>query len=178
MKETTNYNTPLEVVSIYTNALNERSKQYGYSLNYATGFMWTTLRDIINEHPQISDILLEKINDLNKLAEYPNPYTADEDPEVDFIVDRRWILLGENHKYPVLKTGRYSELPYDCKLIVDDIVNASTLEMFHRWDEKFKRKYFTKAILMTYDLGKEDNRNIFTKIRGWFYSVTKYRTRC
>jgi hypothetical protein len=178
MKETTNYNTPLEAVNIYTNALNERSKHYGYNLNYATGFMWTTLRDIINEHPQVSDILLEKINDLNKLAEYPNPYTAEEDPEVDFIVDRRWILLGENRKYPVLKKRRYSELPYDCKMIVDDIVNASTLEMFQRWDEKFRRKYFTKAILMAYELGKENNKNVFTMIRGWFYSIIKFRTIC
>jgi hypothetical protein len=109
---------------------------------------------------------------------YPSFYTAEEDPEVDFIVDRRWILLGENRKYPVLKKGRYSELPYDCKMIVDDIVSSSQLEMFKQWDTNFRRKYYTRAILMAYELCKEDNKNIFTMIRGWFYSITKFRTRC
>ena len=109
---------------------------------------------------------------------YPSFYTAEEDPEVDFIVERRWTYLGKNHKYPVLKKGRYSELPYDCKMIVDDIVNSSQTEVFKQWDTNFRRKYYTKAILMAYDLGKEDNKNIFTMIRGWFYSITKYKTRC
>jgi hypothetical protein len=96
--------------------------------------------------------------------QYPQSYTAEEDPEVDFIVDRRWILLGKHRKY--------------CKMIVDDIVNSSQTEVIKQWDTNFRRKYYTKAILMAYDLGKEDNKNIFTMIRGWFYSVTKYRTRC
>ena len=109
--------------------------------------------------------------------QYPPFYTAEEDPEVDFIVDRRWILLGNNHKYPVLKKGRYSELPYDCKMIVDDIVNSSQTEVIKQWDTNFRRKYYTKAILMAYDLGKENNKNIFTMIRGWFYSSTKFKTR-
>ena len=109
---------------------------------------------------------------------YPPFYTAEEDPEVDFIVDRRWIINKNYHKYPILKKGRYSKLPYDCKMIVDDIVNSSQLEVFKQWDENFRRKYYTKAILMAYDLGKEDNKNIFTMIRGWFYSFTKYKTRC
>ena len=110
--------------------------------------------------------------------QYPQSYTAEEDPEVDFIVDRRWTYLGKNYKYPVLKTGRYSKLPYDCKMLVDDIVSSSQLEMFKQWDTNFRRKYYTRAILMAYELGKENNKNIFTMIRGWFYSVTKYRTRC
>ena len=109
---------------------------------------------------------------------YPPFYTAEEDPEVDFVVDRRWTYLGKNNKYPVLKKGRYSKLPYDCKMIVNDIVNSSQLESFKQWDTNFRRKYYTKAILMAYDLGKEDNKNIFTKIRGWFYSIVRYRTRC
>ena len=109
---------------------------------------------------------------------YPPFYTAEEDPEVDFIVDRRWIINKNYHKYPILKKGRYSKLPYDCKMIVDDIVNSSQLEVFKQWDENFRRKYYTKAILMAYDLGKEDNKNIFTMIRGWFYSFTKCKTRC
>ena len=110
--------------------------------------------------------------------QYPQSYTAEEDPEVDFIVDRRWIHLGINYEYPILKTGRYSRLPYDCKMLVDDIVSSSQLEMFKQWDTNFRRKYYTKAILMAYDLGKEDNKNIFTMIRGWFYNITRYRTRC
>ena len=109
---------------------------------------------------------------------YPPFYTAEEDPEVDFIVERRWTYLGKNHKYPVLKKGRYSELPYDCRMIVDDIVNSSQTEVIKQWDTNFRRKYYTKAILMAYDLGKEDNKNIFTMIRGWFYNITRYRTRC
>ena len=109
---------------------------------------------------------------------YPPFYTAEEDPEVDFVVDRRWTYLGKNHIYPVFKKGRYSELPYDCKMIVNDIVNSSQLESFKQWDTNFRRKYYTKAILMAYDLGKEDNKNIFTMIRGWFYSIARYRTRC
>ena len=110
--------------------------------------------------------------------QYPQSYTAEEDPEVDFIVDRRWILLGKHRKYPILKTGRYSRLPYDCKMLVDDIVSSSQLEMFKQWDTNFRRKYYTRAILMAYELGKENNKNIFTMIRGWFYSVIKFRTRC
>jgi len=110
--------------------------------------------------------------------QYPQSYTAEEDPEVDFIVDRRWILLGKHRKYPILKKGRYSKLPYDCKMLVDDIVSSSQLEMFKQWDTNFRRKYYTRAILMSYELGKENNKNIFTMIRDWFYSVTKYRTRC
>ena len=109
---------------------------------------------------------------------YPPFYTAEEDPEVDFIVERRWTYLGKNHKYPVLKKRRYSELPYDCRMIVDDIVNSSQTEVIKQWDTNFRRKYYTKAILMAYDLGKEDNKNIFTMIRGWFYNITRYRTRC
>ena len=110
--------------------------------------------------------------------QYPPSYTAEEDPEVDFIVDRRWIHLGKNNEYPVLKKGRYSELPYDCKMIVDDIVSSSQLEVFKQWDKNFRRKYYTKAILMAYELGKEDNKNLFTMIRGWFYNITKFRTIC
>lgn len=110
--------------------------------------------------------------------QYPPSYTAEEDPEVDFIVDRRWIHLGINYEYPILKTGRYSRLPYDCKMLVDDIVSSSQLEMFKQWDTNFRRKYYTRAILMAYELGKENNKNIFTMIRGWFYSVIKFRTRC
>jgi len=110
--------------------------------------------------------------------QYPQSYTAEEDPEVDFIVDRRWIHSGINYEYPILKTGRYSRLPYDCKMLVDDIVSSSQLEMFKQWDTNFRRKYYTRAILMAYELGKENNKNIFTMIRGWFYSVIKFRTRC
>jgi len=110
--------------------------------------------------------------------QYPQSYTAEEDPEVDFVVDRRWIFLGKHRKYPILKKGRYSKLPYDCKMLVDDIVSSSQLEMFKQWDTNFRRKYYTRAILMAYELGKENNKNIFTMIRGWFYSVIKFRTRC
>jgi len=97
--------------------------------------------------------------------QYPQSYTAEEDPEVDFIVDR-------------LKKGRYSKLPYDCKMLVDDIVSSSQLEMFKQWDTNFRRKYYTRAILMAYELGKENNKNVFTMIRGWFYSIIKFRTIC
>jgi hypothetical protein len=131
---------------------------------------------------------LEKIKNLtaelaecmkfNECENFPSPYTAEDDPEVDYIIDRRWTYLGKSNKYPIFKKRRYSQLSYDCKQLVDDIVNSSQLEVFKQWDKNFKRKYYTKAILMAYDLGKENNRNIFTMIRGWFYSVTKYRTHC
>lgn len=125
--------------------------------------------------------LTTELSECMKFSEYenfPSPYTAEDDPEVDFIVDRRWTYLGKNSTYPVFKKRRYSELPYDCKVIVDDIVISSQLEVFKQWDENFRRKYYTKAILMAYDLGKENNKNIFTMFRGWFYSIIKYRTRC
>lgn len=112
----------------------------------------------------------------NGYENFPSPYTAEDDPEVDYVVDRRWTHLKQNSTYPVFKKRRYSQLPYDCKQIVDDIVNSSQLEVFKQWDKNFRRKYYTKAILMAYDLGKENNKNIFTIIRGWFYSLAKYRT--
>lgn len=121
---------------------------------------------------------LSECMNFNDYENFPTPYTAEDDPEVDFIVDRRWTYLGKSHIYPVFKKRRYSELPYDCKTIVDDIVISSQLESFKHWDKNFRRKYYTKAIFMAYEIGKEDNKNLWTKVRGWFYSLVKFRTIC
>ena len=110
--------------------------------------------------------------------EYPTPYTAEDDPEVTYMVNRRWFVGKKEHWGAGFVTKRYSDLPYDCKQIVDDIVTSSQLESFKHWDINFRRKYYTKAIMMAYETGKEDNRNLWTKIRGWFYSFVKFRTIC
>lgn len=110
--------------------------------------------------------------------EYPTPYTAEDDPEVTYMVNRRWFVGKKEHWVAGFVTKRYSDLPYDCKQIVDDIVTSSLLESFKHWDINFRLKYYTKAIMMAYETGKEDNRNLWTKIRGWFYSLVKFRTIC
>jgi hypothetical protein len=109
---------------------------------------------------------------------FPTPYTSCDDPEVFYSVDRRWFVGKAEHRSTDFVTKSYSDLPYDCKQIVDDIVTSSQLEVFKQWDKNFRRKYYTKAIFMAYEIGKEDNRNLWTKIRGWFYSLVKFRTIC
>ena len=114
-----------------------------------------------------------KFDDYQK---FPTPYTSCDDPEVFFRIDRRWFVKGKEHQFQDFKTSRYSNLPYDCKTIVDDIVTSSQLESFKYWDTNFRRKYYTKAIFMAYYFGKEDNRNVFSKIRGWIYNLLKFKT--
>lgn len=110
------------------------------------------------------------------IKDYTIPYTAEEDPEVFYTVNKSWFGKEKPNNSTQFKTKRYSDLPYDCKRIVDDIVVSSHLESFKHWDINFRRKYYTKAIFMAYDLGKENNKNVFAKIRGWFYSLIKFKT--
>ena len=123
--------------------------------------------------------LTSELSECMKFEDYekfPTPYTSCDDPEVFYSVDRRWFVGKEEHKGTDFVTKKYSDLPYDCKQIVNDIVTASQLESFKHWDTNFRRKYYTKAIFMAYEIGKEDNRNLWTKIRGWFYSLIKFKT--
>lgn len=110
--------------------------------------------------------------------EFPNPYTSNENPEVYFVVDKSWVFKKQKHISSEFVRKRYSDLPYDCKQIVDDIVMSSQLEVFKQWDTNFRRKYYTKAIFMAYYIGKEDNKNLWTKIRGWIYNILNFKKIC
>jgi hypothetical protein len=94
--------------------------------------------------------------------EYPNPYTSCDDPHVDY-VRKDW--RGNVFE---LKSTRYSKLNYDCKSIVDDLVTSSQLESFKHWDTNFRRKYYTRAIFMVYEMGKESNEGILLKLKRFF----------
>lgn len=93
--------------------------------------------------------------------EYPTPYTACDDPELDY------IRIDEKGNFIVEEISRYSELPYDCKTLVDDLVNSSQLEVFNQWDRNFRRKYYGRAIFMAYKMGKASNEGILTKIKHY-----------
>lgn len=89
--------------------------------------------------------------------EYPNPYTSCDDPEVDYVrKDWRGNLLD-------VKSIRYSKLP--CKDLVDDLVSSSQLEVFNQWDRNFRRKYYTRALFMAYEQGRESNERILDKFK-------------
>lgn len=91
--------------------------------------------------------------------EYPNPYTSCDDPHVNYVrSDWRGNIYG-------VKSTRYSGLDYDCKTLVDDLVVSSQLEVFKQWDTNFRRKYYTKAIFTAYELGKQSNESIFSKLK-------------
>ena len=110
------------------------------------------------------------------IKDYTIPYTAEEDPEVSYYIDRSWFAGGASRRTSKWMTRRYSELPYDCKKIVDDIVTSSHLESFKHWDTNFRRKYYTKAVFMAYELGKERNANTFAKIRSWLCGLLNRET--
>ena len=91
--------------------------------------------------------------------EYPNPYTSCGDPHVDYVKkDWRGNIFD-------VKSTRYSKLNYDCKSLVDDLVNSSQLESFKQWDTNFRRKYYTKAIFTSYEMGKQSNEGILLKLK-------------
>jgi len=91
--------------------------------------------------------------------DYPNPYTSCDDPHVTYVrTDWRGNIFD-------VKSTRYSKLNYDCKSLVDDLVNSSKLEVFKQWDTNFRRKYYTKAIFMAYEMGKESNKGFLLKLK-------------
>ena len=91
--------------------------------------------------------------------EYPNPYTSCDDPHVNYVrTDWRGNVFD-------VKSTRYSKLNYDCKSLVDDLVNSSKLEVFKQWDTNFRRKYYTRAIFMAYEMGKESNEGFLHKLK-------------
>ena len=89
--------------------------------------------------------------------EFPTPYTSCDDPEVDY-ARADWA----GHTYDV-KSIRYSKFP--CKDLVDDLVVSSQLESFKQWDRNFRRKYYTRALFMAYEQGKQSNEGILAKIK-------------
>lgn len=89
--------------------------------------------------------------------EWPNPYTSCDDPEVDIVrTDCGGNVLD-------VKTARYSDFP--CKDLVDDLVVSTQFESFKQWDRNFRRKYYTRALFMAYERGKQSNEGILTKIK-------------
>ena len=92
-----------------------------------------------------------------KTEEYPNPYTSCDDPEVEH--------LRKDWKGNVLdiKLIRYSNFP--CKDLVDDLVQSSQLEVFKQWDRNFRRKYYTRALFMAYEQGRESNERVLDKLK-------------
>ena len=74
------------------------------------------------------------------------------------------------------KTIWYSDLSHDCRTLINDLVQSSRVEVVQRWDDNFRREYYTKVIAIAYDLGKEYNKNIFAKIKEQFLSLIKWRT--
>ena len=92
-----------------------------------------------------------------KTEEYPNPYTSCDDPEVDYVrTDWRGNVLD-------IKLIRYSNFP--CKDLVDDLVQSSQLEVFKQWDRNFRRKYYTRALFMAYEQGRESNERVLDKLK-------------
>jgi len=89
--------------------------------------------------------------------EFPTPYTSCDNPEVDYI---RKDWRGEIFEY---KSTRYSDFP--CKNLVDDLVQSSQLEVFKQWDKNFRRKYYTRALFMAYEQGRESNERVLTKLK-------------
>lgn len=89
--------------------------------------------------------------------EYPNPYTSCDDPHVDYV---RTDWKGKVFE---VKSTRYSELP--CKDLVDDLVQSSQLDAFKHWDTNFRKKYYTRALFMAYEQGKESNQSLLTKLK-------------
>ncbi len=61
-------------------------------------------------------------------------------------------ILPMNAQQVYYETGSYEGFKYDLTLRAVEAI---------MWND--------------YELGKENNKNVFTMIRGWFYSVTKYR---
>ena len=74
------------------------------------------------------------------------------------------------------KTIWYKDLSYDCQTLVEDLVQSSVPYVVQRWDDDFRRAYYAKAVAIAYDLGKEYNKNIFTKLKEWFLGLLKWRT--
>lgn len=89
--------------------------------------------------------------------EYPNSYTSCDDPEVDCL-RKDWRGNAVD-----IKRTRYSNFP--CKDIVDDLVQSSQLEVFKQWDRNFRRKYYTRALFMAYEQGRESNERVLDKIK-------------
>ena len=87
-----------------------------------------------------------------------------------------FYISGSSRKPHRWKTIWYSDLSYDCRTLVDDLVQSSRVEVIQRWDDNFRRQYYTKAVAIAYDLGKEYNKNIFTKFKEWFLGLIKWRT--
>jgi hypothetical protein len=94
---------------------------------------------------------------------FQTPYTAETNPEVCFILKNKF------------QKRFYSDLSADCKTIVDDIVTSSSLEVFKQWDTNFKRKYYTKAIFMAYELGKQENKSIFSVFKTFIRNKLNYK---
>jgi len=109
--------------------------------------------------------LTSELSECMKLDDYekfPNPYTSCDDPHVDYVrKDWRGNIFE-------VKSTRYSKLDYDCKSMVDDLVTSSKLEVFKQWDTNFRRKYYTRAIFMAYEMGKESNEGILLKLKRFF----------
>ncbi len=92
-----------------------------------------------------------------KTEEYPTPYTSCDDPEVNFVrKDWRGNIFD-------IKRTRYSDFP--CKDIVDGLVISSQLEVFKQWDTNFRRKYYTRALFIAYEQGRESNERILDKVK-------------
>ena len=92
-----------------------------------------------------------------KTEEWPTPYTTCDDPEVDVVrTNWRGNVLD-------IKRTRYSDFP--CRDIVDDLVQSSQLEVFNQWDRNFRRKYYTRALFMAYEQGRESNERILDKVK-------------
>ncbi len=89
--------------------------------------------------------------------EFPTPYTSCDNPEVDYIrKDWRGNVLD-------VKRTQYSS--FTCKDLVDDLVQSSQLEVFKQWDRNFRRKYYTRALFMAYEQGRESNEGYLDKLK-------------
>jgi hypothetical protein len=69
------------------------------------------------------------------------------------------------------RTCSYYKLNKNCKTLVDDLISSSNYSQ--NWSEEVKHKYFTKAVAIAFDSGKQKSKlfiwkeNIKDKLFCW-----------
>jgi len=71
---------------------------------------------------------------------------------------------------------KYDSLNKDCQDLVEDLINSSNCSQ--NWSRELKYQYFTKAVTIAFDSGRDKSSNILTrasnKIRDKvFYLITR-----
>ena len=56
----------------------------------------------------------------------------------------------------------FEDLNKDCKDLVNDLINSSNVS--HRWSDELKHQYFTKAVFIAFDSGRNRRKTKLQKV--------------